>query len=160
MAKNTQSKKAYTIETLSPAELAWLAGVLESEAHFFIDNRKRYKSNDIDYIPPPPIAGIRLAMADKKMVERVATFFDKTVRIENRKTVTGKTVYKVEICARKHTEIVLRKLQPLMVGDKGQAIVKQQRDLCDQYNQWIAQGGKTQQAKLAAKIKNKNKKSP
>jgi len=94
-------------------------------------------------------------MADKKMVERVATFFDKTARIENRKTVTGKTVYKVEISAREHTEIVLRKLQPFMFGDKGQAKVKEQLDLCDQYNQWIAEGGKTQQAKLAAKSKNK-----
>jgi hypothetical protein len=47
----------WKIQRLTNEELAWLAGIIEGEAYLYLDKRRRSKSNDPDYEPPPSASG-------------------------------------------------------------------------------------------------------
>jgi hypothetical protein len=106
---------------------------------------------------PPPVVGIKLAMCEKEIVERVGLFLDKNVVIENRRTKTGKLVYKVDIARRDQVPIVLRRILPYIVGEKAKQTILEHLKICDQYDRWSANRGAKKAARLAARIKAQKK---
>lgn len=161
----TKSKRPYPFETADPTVLAWLAGILQAEADFTADKRIRSKSNDSemqacishpDYTPPPPAPKVKLEMVEKDLMDRVGELVDQKVKLQNRKTASGKNVYKVTIEAREKTEVFLRAILPYIFGDKNRLRVIELLTFCDGYNKWLAEGGRSKAASLAARSKKKN----
>ncbi len=149
--------QTYAFEHLESTKLAWLAGLYQGEALFSADKRVRSKSNVDQYIPPPPIPIVKLEMIQKDLIEHVAELLDERVIEVNRKTSAQNNVYKVIIQQRKKTELFLRAILPYVIGEKTRSEIIQLLKYCDLYNEWIAMGGKNQQARLAALIKKKAK---
>ena len=71
----------------------------------------------------------------------------------SRKTKAGNTVYRITIEARKKTEVLLRCILPYIVGVKTRSKINQLLALCDAYNKWEAEGGKSKAASIAASCK-------
>jgi len=140
---------------LEPTKLAWLAGLLQAEADFTLDKRKRSKSGDPDYIPAPPIPIIKVEMVEKDVMEYVGELVGQRVVEQKRSTTAGKTVYRVTIQARKKTELLLRAILPYIVGEKNRSRILELLKVCDAYNKWLEKGGKSSAAKLAARFKQK-----
>lgn len=151
--KKTNQNRPYPFETLEPTKLAWLAGLLQAEADFTSDKRIRSKSNDLNYTPPPPIPRVKLEMVEKDLMEHVGELVGQNVRPQNRKTASDKTVYRITIEAREKTELFLRAILPYIVGEKNRSRILELLTICDAYNQWLADGGRSKAAKLAARCK-------
>jgi hypothetical protein len=152
-------KKPYAFETLEPTDLAWLAGLLQAEANFTLVKNTRSKSGDPDYIPAPSLPLIKLEMVEKDLMERVGELVGEKVVLLNRKTTANKQVYRITIQAREKTEVFLRAIRPYIVGEKNRSRILELLTVCDAYNKWLAEGGKSNAAKLAARCK-KQKHNP
>jgi hypothetical protein len=156
--KNLKTQiKTNSFEHLEVNKLAWLASLFQAEAYFSADKRVRSKSNIDHYISPPPIPIVRLEMIEKDLIEHVAELLNERVIEVNRKTSAKNKVYKVIIQQRKKTECFLRAILPYVIGKKTRSKIIQLLEYCDLYNEWVAVGGKNQQARLAALMKNKTK---
>jgi hypothetical protein len=151
MKKSTKELK------LEPTQLTWLAGLLQAEADFTLDERKRSKSGDPDYTPAPPIPLIKLEMIEKDVMDHVGELVDQRVVEQKRRTSAGKPVYRVSIQARKKTELLLRAILPYIVGEKNRSRILGLLEVCDAYNEWLEEGGKSSAAKLAARLKHEAK---
>lgn len=121
---------------LNDVQIAWLAGLLEGEASFGIDARSslRYKNSTC-----PPAPTIQLSMVDEDVIAKVAKMLCKDYFCPNRKTVTGKQVYKISIQSRP----ILTYLLPLLLPHLSQRRVIQvnrQIDLLNQYKTWCEKG--------------------
>jgi hypothetical protein len=92
--KKTVQKRPYRFESLEPTKLAWIAGLLQGEANFTVDDRVRSHSNDPLYTPPPPIPKIKLEMIEGDLLEHFAEIVDETLVEVKRPTTAGKQVYK------------------------------------------------------------------
>lgn len=157
--QKSKQQRPYPFESISPTDLAWLAGLLQAEADFTADRRVRSKSGDPDYTLPPPIPKIKLEMIEKDVMEHVGELVGEIVVLQNRQTTAGNNVYRVTIQAREKTEVFLRAILPYIVGNKNRERTLSLLSMCDTYNKWVAEGGKTKAAKLAARSKhNKNRK--
>lgn len=75
-------------------------GLLQAEAYFYSDNRKRSTSDDPNYTPPPPIPTIKLEMVEEDLMEYVGKLVGKNVVLQKRQTTANKSVYRVTIQAR------------------------------------------------------------
>jgi hypothetical protein len=149
----TNLQRPYPFETLDSTKLAWLAGLLQAEADFTTDNRIRSKSVDPDYTPPPPIPRVKLEMVEKDLMDYVGELVGQNVVLQNRKTSAGKEVYRISIEAREKTEVFLRAILPYIIGEKNRSRIIALLAICDDYNKWLASGGKSKAAKLAARSK-------
>jgi hypothetical protein len=130
-----------------------MAGILQAEADFNSDKRVRSKSNDPAYIPPPASPKVKLEMVEKDLMEHFAELVDEKVVVQNRKTTANKEVYRVTIQAREKTEIFLRMILPFIVGQKNRSRILALLEICDLYNKWLAEGGRSKAASLAARSK-------
>jgi hypothetical protein len=151
LKKNKQ--RPYAFETRKPTELAWLAALLQAEADFTADRRIRSKSGDPNYTPPPPAPKVKLEMVEKDLMEYVGEFVGEKVVLQNRKTKANKEVYRITIQSREKTELFLRAIIPYIVGEKNRSRILELLTICDAYNKWLAEGGKSNAAKLAARCK-------
>ena len=149
----TNSKRPYVFENLKPTELAWLAGLFQAEAYFTSRECKSRKTDDPDYIQVPPIPIVKLEMIEEDLMEHVAKLLDQNVVKQERKTTAGNVVYRITIQAREKTEVFLRTILPYVVGTKTRSKINMLLAICDDYNKWVAEGGKSKAAKLAAKSK-------
>jgi len=152
----TGSQRPYTFETLDPTQLAWLAGLLQAEADFTTDKRIRSKSGDPNYIPPPPIPRVKLEMVEKDLMDYVGKLVGQNVVTQNRKTTADNKVYRISLEAREKTEVFLRAILPYTIGEKNRSRIIALLTICDDYNKWVANGGKSNAARLAARSKKKN----
>lgn len=150
----------YTFENLEPTTLAWMAGLLQAEADFTSDKRIRSKSNDPDYTPPPPCPKVKLEMVEKDVMDHFAELVGERVVQVNRKTKANKDVYKVTIQARDKTKVFLQTILPYIVGAKNRSRVIELLASCDVYDKWLADGGKSKAASLAARSKTKKQNPP
>jgi hypothetical protein len=155
----TNLQRPYSFEKLDPPVLAWLAGLLQAEADFTSDKRTRSKSDDPDYTPPPPVPRVKLEMVEKDLMDHVGDLVGQNVVLQKRKTTANKEVYRITIEAREKTEVFLRIILPFIVGEKNRSRIIELLKLCDDYNKWLAEGGKSNAAKLAARSKKKKPKT-
>lgn len=160
--KKTKQQRPYAFETCKPTELAWLAGLLQAEADFNSDKRIRSKSGDPNYTPPPPAPKVKLEMVEKDLMDYVGELVGEKVVLLNRKTTANKEVYRITIQAREKTEVFLRAIIPYIVGEKNSSRILELLTICDAYNKWLAEGGKSNAARLAARSKKQqgNPKNP
>lgn len=132
-AQNIRNFEEYWNQ-LPETTIAWLAGLLQGEAYFYIDDRNRSTSNDPNYRPPPAIQinGIRLSMIEKDLMNEVAKLVEQNLNLEKRLVfVTGHLikkkvkcskannfVYKVNVSARNKVQIILKSIFPYVRGAK------------------------------------------
>jgi hypothetical protein len=155
--KKTKQQRPYGFETCKPTELAWLAGLLQAEAYFTSDKRIRSKSGDPNYIPPPPAPKVKLEMVEKDLMEHVGELVGEKVIPQNRLTKANKEVYRITIQAREKTEVFLKAILPYIVGEKNRSRILELLTICDAYNKWLEEGGRSNAARLAARSKNNTK---
>jgi hypothetical protein len=159
MSKNTIHEKderfenfKQNFETFGETKVAWLAGLLQGEAYFIVDEHNTTRESiSPDYKPAPGTPSIKLAMIEQDLMEHVGQIFSKPVITENRKTTAKdpKTVYKVTLSARNEVEYVLKRIQPYIVGHKTRTKVEELLNVCNEYNQWLAEGWKKKAAQVA-----------
>lgn len=142
---------------LGREDLIWLAGMFEAEAYYYVDERKRSQSNSVNYTPPPGTPGIKFEYTQKETAERIALFVGQEVKVQKRLTTAGKTVYRVTVCARAKTELILKALLPFTVGLKTKAKMQELLVICEKYNLWVAEQGKKKAAQLANKASQRKK---
>lgn len=155
---SNKQQKPFPFETADPTELAWLAGLFQAEAHFFVDKRVRSQSKDSDYTPPPPTPGIRIEMIEEDVMNQVGKLVDQKVNPQVRKTTANNQVYRVTIQSRAKVEALLRCLFPYIIGEKTRTKIMTLLKLCDEYNLWLENGGRRKAAQLAARASAKKKK--
>lgn len=143
----------FHFEKLKPEEVAWLAGLFQAEAQFYIDHRKRSKVADPNYVPPPPVPAVKIEMVEKDLMERVAEWLGQKVAVQNRKTTAGNTVYRVNLTARQKVKVFLETILPYVYGEKKRGEIQELLDICDEYDNWLAAGGRSQAARHAARMK-------
>lgn len=141
-----------TFESFGETKVAWLAGLLQGESYFSIDeHRVTAKPIDPNYKPVPGTPTIKLEMIEPDLMAHIGEIFSKTVITENRITTAGNPIYKVTVSARNEVEYVLKRILPYIVGDKTRSTVQKLLNTCNEYNQWLSEGGKTKAAQLANK---------
>ena len=158
--RNLDAKKSgfYAFEQADETKRAWMAGLLQGEANFGVDKRKRSKSQSPGYVPAPPIPVIKLAMVEKDLLEHYGELVEQNVVTENRKTSTGKSVYKVTLCQRDKVERLLNAILPHVVGEKTRSRILALLSICKEYHESVANGGRSNAASLAATIGHQKRK--
>jgi hypothetical protein len=79
---------------ITETDIAWIAGLLEGEGYFGIDNRSKDRY-EVSNTPPAPF--IKISMVDEDIIQRLSKLLDKSYFSPSRKTVTGKQVYTLHI---------------------------------------------------------------
>jgi hypothetical protein len=148
----------YAFEKANETKRAWIAGLLQGEAYFTLDKRVHSKSNFPGYVPPPPTPIIKLAMVEQDLLEHYGELVEQNVVIENRKTSTGKTVYKVTVCQRDKVERLLKAILPHVVGEKTRSRIVEFLSICQEHRQWKEAGGRSNAASVAASIGHQKRK--
>ncbi len=92
-------------------------------------------------------------MVEKDVMEYVSKLVGAKVVTQKRKTKADKEVYRITIQAREKTEVFLRAILPYIVGEKNRSRILELLTVCEAYNKWLAEGGKSNAAKLAARCK-------
>jgi hypothetical protein len=133
---------------LTESQIAWIAGILEGEGYFGIDNRgkKRYENSKT-----PPTPYIRLAMTDEDVVAKLSTLVDKPYFTPNRKTVKDKTVYILHIGEREKVLFLLEKILPHMGKRRSERITECISHI-QEWKSWVENGGRVENAKRANQI--------
>lgn len=157
--KKTNIERPYAFENLEPTTLAWMAGILQAEADFTSDKRIRSKSNDPDYTPPPPAPKIKLEMVEQDLMDHFGKLVDENVVPQNRRTRSDKVVYRITIQAREKTKVFLQTILSYIIGEKNRTRIIDLLSICEVYDNWLADGGRSKAARLAARSK-KNKHAP
>jgi len=143
----------FKLEQLPKEKIAWLAGLFQAEAYFYIDTRQRSKIQDPSYTPPPPLPCIKLHMVEQDLMEHVADLLEQEVAPQARLTTAEKKVYRINLSARAKVEAFLKAILPYIVGEKNREKILKHLAVCEEYNQWVAAGGRKQAARHAATIK-------
>ncbi len=151
---------ANSLAQLPIEKLAWLAGIFQAEAYFSLDKRVRSKSTPSEYTPPPPVPFIKLEMVEEDLMNEVGALLNENVLPQNRKTSANKTVYRVTLQSRVKVEAFLKAIYPFVVGQKTRTKIEELLIICEEYNDWLAAGGKTKAAKVAARAKANKKRPP
>ena len=129
---------------LNSVEIAWLAGLLEGEGTFDIDNRSstRYANST-----SPAVPVVSVSRTDEDVIAKIAGLVGKAYFLQKRKTVKGKQVYKVSTQSRPILTYLLPLLLPHLGKRRSVEVVKQ-IDLLDKYKIWYEEGNRGKQAKL------------
>ena len=100
-------------------DIAWLAGILEGEGSFFIDNQKRKLANgDYKTYPTPTL---QVNMSDEDVIARVSQIVDKNYTVidwHHRQNPEHKIQYRVKLTGEKAL-IVMRNIYEFM-GERRQ----------------------------------------
>lgn len=134
---------------LTETDIAWIAGLLEGEGYFGIDNRSKGRY-EISNTPPAPF--IKVSMVDEDIIQRLSKLLDKSYFSPSRKTVKGKQVYTLHIGEKEKVLFILQKILPYMGVRRGERITE-----CISYLQtwkeWVENGGRVENAKRANQIR-------
>ena len=131
-----------TYLNLNEIQIAWMAGILEGEGSFDIDNRSkvRYKESTA-----PPVGYLKVSMTDEDVIKKFANNAKKTYFSASKKTKGGKTEYICNIGDRKTLMYLLPRLQ-VHLGKRR----KEQNQLCidalNEWKVWYESGGRTKAA--------------
>ena len=134
---------------LTETDIAWIAGLLEGEGYFGIDNRSKDRY-EISKIPPAPF--IKVSMVDEDIIQRLSKLLDKSYFSPSRKTVTGKQVYTLYIGEKEKVLFVLEKILPYMGVRRGERIRECISHL-QTWKEWVENGGRVENAKRANQIR-------
>ena len=134
---------------LTETDVAWIAGLLEGEGYFGIDNRSkdRYETSKI---PPAPF--IKVSMVDEDIIQRLSKLLDKPYFSPSRKTVTGKQVYTLHIGEKEKVLSILQQILPYMGVRRGERI-KECISHLQTWKEWVENGGRVENAKRANQIR-------
>ena len=124
----------YNFEKAESTTLAWLAGMLQSEGNFKLDRRVLSLSNDPEYTPPPPVPSVKIEMIEEDLMQYIADLVEQNLLKQNRRTVAGNHVYRVNVTSRRKVEALLRAIFPYIIGKKKRQEVQELMDVCDAYN--------------------------
>jgi len=134
---------------LKETDIAWIAGLLEGEGYFGIDNRSK-KRYEVSNTPPAPF--IKISMVDEDIIERLSQLLDKSYFSPTRKTVTGKQVYTLHLGEKEKVLFVLQKILPYMGARRGERI-KESISHLQTWKEWVENGGRVENAKRANQIR-------
>ena len=134
---------------LKETDIAWIAGLLEGEGYFGIDNRSKGRY-EVSKTPPSPF--IKISMVDGDIIERLSKLLDKSYFSPSRKTVTGKQVYTLHIGEKEKVLFVLQKILPHMGARRGERI-KESISHLQTWKEWVENGGRVENAKRANQIR-------
>lgn len=139
------------IECIPEVYIAWMAGCLEGEGSFGLDNRskKRYKNST-----SPPGAYVKISMTDEDIIEKMAKLVNKTYFSPTRLTKKNKKVYILHIGDRETLLALLPRLFPYL-GKRRQAEAQVCIDVLEDWKKWLADGGRSKMAKLGAEARNR-----
>lgn len=143
--------ESFPFETATETEIAWLAGLLQAEANFYLDSRIRSKSKDQNYIPPPPSPGIKLDMIEEDLMNYIGKLVGQNVTKLKRATSANNFVYRINISSRSKVERLLKIILPYIIGEKNRTKILYHLDICEKYNNWLNAGGRKNAASLAAR---------
>jgi hypothetical protein len=134
---------------LTEPQIAWIAGLLEGEGYFGIDQRssKRYANSKS---PASPF--IKIAMVDEDVIARLSTYLDKPCYLPTRLTGKGKQVYQLHIGEKQKVLWLLQRIRPYM-GERRGAKVDECLSLLHEWEEWVEKGGRSEQASYANKMK-------
>jgi hypothetical protein len=134
---------------LTETDVAWIAGLLEGEGYFGIDNRSkdRYETSKT---PPSPF--IKVSMVDEDIIQRLSRLLDKPYFSPSRKTVTGKQVYTLHIGEKEKVLSILQQILPYMGVRRGERITECISHL-QTWKEWVENGGRVENAKRANQIR-------
>jgi hypothetical protein len=137
------------IESISEVDIAWMAGLLEGEGSFGLDNRskKRYENST-----SPPGVYIKISMTDEDVIEKMAKLVNKASFSPARVTKKNKKVYNLHIGDRETLLVLLPRLFPYL-GKRRQAQVQVCIDALEDWKKWLAEGGRSKMAKLGAEAR-------
>jgi len=133
---------------LTEIDIAWIAGLLEGEAYFGIDNRSKDRY-EVSNSPPSPF--IKISMVDEDIIQRLSKLLDKSYFSPSRKTVTGKQVYTLHIGEKEKLLFILQKILPYMGVRRGERITECIFHL-QTWKEWVENGGRVENAKRANQI--------
>lgn len=153
MEKKTGQKPRQWFKEMAPETVSWLAGLLQAEAQFSKDNRERSNISSSDYTPPPPAPFIKIEMVEHDLMLHVADLMGENCNIQNRKTNSGKLVWRVSMYRRDKVEAFLKLILPYVYGDLKRGIILDLLKDCENYNTWVLQGEKKKMASHAARIR-------
>ena len=134
---------------LTETDVAWIAGLLEGEGYFGIDNRSKDRY-EISKTPPSPF--IKVSMVDEDIIQRLSKLLDKSYFSPSRKTVTGKQVYTLHIGEKEKVLSILQQILPYMGVRRGERITECISHL-QTWKEWVENGGRVENAKRANQIR-------
>jgi hypothetical protein len=134
---------------LTETDIAWIAGLLEGEAYFGIDNRSKDRY-EISKTPPAPF--IKISMVDEDIIQRLSKLLDKSYFSPSRKTVKDKQVYTLHIGEKEKVLFILQKILPYMGVRRGERITECISHL-QTWKEWVENGGRVENAKRANQIR-------
>ena len=129
---------------LTETDIAWIAGLLEGEGYFGIDNRSKDRY-EISKTPPAPF--IKISMTDEDIIQRLSILLDKSYFSPSRKTVKYKQVYTLHIGEKEKVLFILQKILPYMGARRGKRI-KECISHLQTWKEWVENGGRSEMAKL------------
>jgi hypothetical protein len=134
---------------LTEPQIAWIAGLLEGEGYFGIDRRssKRYNNSKS---PASPF--IKIAMVDEDVIARLSTYLDKPYYLPTRLTAKGKQVYQLHIGEKQKVLWLLQRIRPYL-GERRGAKVDECLSLLREWEEWVEQGGRSEQASYANEMR-------
>jgi len=133
---------------LTEPQIAWIAGLLEGEGSFGIDQRssKRYANSKA---PASPF--IKISMVDEDVIARLSSYLDKPYYLPKRLTVKGKQVYQLHIGEKQKVFWLLQLIRPYM-GERRGAKIDECISLLYEWEEWVESGGRSEQASYANKM--------
>jgi hypothetical protein len=134
---------------LSETEIACIAGILEGEGYFGIDNRSKDRY-EVSKSPPAPF--IKISMVDEDIIQRLSKLLDKSYFSPSRKTVKDKQVYTLHIGEKEKVLFILQKILPYMGVRRGERITECISHL-QTWKEWVENGGRVENAKRANQIR-------
>lgn len=138
---------------LNDTEIAWIAGLLEGEGYFGIDNRSinRYKKSNA-----PPSCYIRISMTDQDVIVKLANMLGKKNFQSGVPTKGGKTEYILQIADKKTLMYLLPRIQ-VHLGQRRKERVQECINLINDWKVWVESGGRSLSAAEGGKATAKKK---
>ena len=155
MTKSFQDEIKPDDLNLKETDITWIAGIIEGEGSFGIDNRAkdRYQESSA-----PTGCYFKVSMTDQDVMIKFEGFFNRKPFSPKKKTKGGKTEYIINIANRKILLYILPRIFPYL-GIRPKTEAQKCLDLLDEWIEWIKNGGKSQSAALGGKATANNKKN-
>lgn len=129
---------------LTETDIAWIAGLLEGEGYFGIDNRPKGKYK-VSKTPPAPF--IKISMVDEDVIQKLSNLLGKSYFSPSRKTVTNKQVYTLHLGEKEKLLFLLQKILPYM-GVRRTERIRECISHLQTWKEWVENGGRSEMARL------------
>ena len=143
--------------SLTNVEIAWIAGLLEGEGSFGLDDRSKDR---YDNSTAPPGCYFRISMTDEDVIEKLANLFQRKYFQPTQPTAGNKLENVLYIGDRKTLLYILPLLYPHF-GKRRKEQVQSCIDVLNDWQKWYDQGGRSKAARkggLASAEKARQKK--